>query len=112
MERTRAAECHHAGVAIVEAALRRMNAEGACNVLADDVVNAPGRAQGLELQRLADILGNGLLRGRLVELHLAAEEEVRVEIAENEIGVGQRRPRTALAVAGGTRHGAGTARAD
>ena len=98
--------------AIVEAALAGVDAEGARHVLADDVVDAPGRAQRLEPERLGDAVADRRLGRRPVERHRAAEEEAGVEIAEHEVGVGQRRPGAAAAVAGRTRIGAGAARAD
>ena len=48
--------------------------------------------------------------GSIVEI--AAEELLRIEPAEHHLGVGHRRLRAALAVAGRTGHGAGRARTD
>ena len=107
-----AAERHHAARAIVEAALGGVDAEGAGHVLADDVVDAPGRAQRLEAERLGDAVADGRLGGGAVERHGAAEEEAGIEIAEHEVGVRQRRLGAAAAIAGGPRIGAGAARAD
>ena len=47
-----------------------------------------------------------------VEPPLAAEEVVRVEVAEHEVGVGDRRLVAAVAVAGRARHRAGAFRPD
>ena len=50
-------------------------------------------------ERLRDLLGQRLLRGREIERHLAAEEAVGAEPAEDEIGVGDGRLGAAEAVA-------------
>ena len=55
---------------------------------------------------------NGSSRRRRVELHRTAEEEIRVDAAEHDVGVGRRRRRAAAAVAGRARHRAGALRAD
>jgi hypothetical protein len=112
MQRARAAERHHAAGAIVEAALAGVDAEGARHVLADDVMDAPGRAHEIEVERLGDAVAHRGLGGGAVERHGAAEEEAGIEVAEHEVGVRQRRPGSALAIAGGPRIGAGAARAD
>ena len=51
-------------------------------------------------------------RGVGVELQVAAEARLAAQPAEHEIGIRDRRPRAALAVAGGPRHGFGADRPD
>ena len=60
---------------------------------------------------LATLL-DGRVRRRRVELHRAAEEEIGVDAAEHDIGVGRSRRGAAAAVAGRARHRAGALRAD
>ena len=61
---------------------------------------AAAAAVGVEAERRADMRRDGAL-GRLdiERLQLAAERARRVDAAEHDLGVGQRRPRIALAVA-------------
>ena len=66
----------------------------------------------LSAERLGDLLLDRALGGRDVELHLPAEEILRIEHAEHEVGVGRRRLGAAAAVAGRARIGAGAARPD
>ena len=107
MRRAGAAECHHAGAAIIEAALRGMDAEGARHVFIDDLMHAPGGAINCHTERLGDAcIYRGACR-RDIELHIAAEEKIRIEIAEHQIGIGQRRLAAAFAVARRARIGAG-----
>ncbi len=59
------------------------------------------------MARLVAERGEGRLRGAAVEPHLAAEEAVGIEVAEHQVGVGDRRLRPAAAVADRPRHRAG-----
>ena len=65
-----------------------------------------------QAERLCDVLGDRAPRGGFVELHLAAEEALGGEPAEHQVGVGDRRPRAAEAVAGRAGIGAGALRPD
>ena len=69
-----------------------------------DLVDAPGGGEEVEVERArhgADRAGSRVA----VEPHLAAEEEVGVQVAEHEVGVRHRRRLATSAVAGGAGHG-------
>ena len=83
----------------VLAALDRVDARGARHALVGELVDAPGRLDGVEPERPPDPLGDRAPRRVPVEPHLAAEEEVGVEVAEHQVGVGHGRLRAAEAVA-------------
>ncbi len=85
----------------VLAALDRVDARGARHALVGELVDAPGRLHGAETERPPDPLGDRVPSGVPVEPHLAAEEEVGVEVAQHEVGVGHGRLRAAEAVATG-----------
>ena len=82
----------------VLAALDRVDARGARHALVGQLVDAPGRLHGAETERPPDPLGDRVPSGVPVEPHLAAEEEVGVEIPQHEVGVGHGRLRAAEAV--------------
>jgi hypothetical protein len=73
--------------------------------------DAQRRRDAAEAERLPDP-GDGGLRRRACELHVAAEKAFRVEAAEHEVGVGHGRRGAAAAVAGRARIGAGAHRTD
>ena len=72
----------------------------------------PAAVSATSTPRAAGDLGHRLARRPRVEGHVAAEEVVGVEDAEQQIGVGDRRLGAALAVAGRARVGAGRLRPD
>ena len=84
-----------------------MDAGGIGHVLVDQVVDAPGRGQRIEAERLGHP-PQGRLGDASIQAHLAAQEEARVEVA----GVRDRRLLAAAAVAGRARLGPGALRAD
>ena len=112
MDRTGAAEREQGELLDVLAALDRVDACRGRHVLVDQLVNPPGRAHRLEAERPADPRFDRARRGRGIEAHLAAEKELRVEIAEHQIGIGHGRLVAALPVAGRARIGAGAVRPD
>ena len=74
---------------------------------------AAAAAVGVEAERRADMRRDGALGGLDIErLQLAAERARRVDAAEHDLGIGQRRPRVALAVADRPGHRARAFRAD
>ena len=100
VDRAGAAEREQRQAGGVVAALGGVHAGGAGHVLVDEAVDAPGGLLDGQVERLGDV-GLDRLRRRVdVERHLAAEEEVGVEVAEHEVGVGDRGLRPAAAVTG------------
>ena len=77
-----------------------------------ELVDAPGGAHQVQAERPADARLDRRAPPRAVEPHRAAEEEVRIEVAEHQVGVGHGRLGAALAVAGRPGLGAGAVRPD
>ena len=74
---------------------------------------AAAASSARKAERLADMLGDRAPRGLDVErFQFAAERALRIDAAEHDLRVGQRRPRIALPVAGGARHRARAFRPD
>jgi hypothetical protein len=67
------------------------------------------RLLGAELQRRCDALAQALLREIQEDLSGACQEVIRVEPAGEDVGVGDRRIVTTLAVTDRPRHGTSTA---
>ena len=103
-----AAQRHHGVAPGVVALLDDMDPRRACHVLAHDLIDSPRRLHRRQAQGFADSADRHR-RGRSVQRHPAAQEEVRIEIAEHEIGVGNRRLRSPVSITGRTRVGAGAA---
>ena len=80
------------------------------HALADDRVDAPRRLQSGQPERRGHTR-HRYLRRRPVEMHAAAEEEVGIEVAEQQVGVGDRRLPATETVAGGSWIGPGASRA-
>src|SRR5690606_37116491 len=91
MHRTGATKGDHRTAAIIEATLGGMHAECSRNILVDDLVDAPCRAQRVKIELLADASLYHLLGFGSVELHLAAKKEIGIEISENQVGIRQGR---------------------
>ena len=98
-------------VARLLAVLGEVDAGRTGHVLVDDVVDAPGGALGVDTERIGEA-SHCRLGGREVDLHLATEEEVGIEISQQQVGVGDGGIGAAAAVAGGAGLRAGTLRAD
>jgi hypothetical protein len=83
----------------VLAALDGVDPRRVRHVLVDDLVDAPDGLDGIETERACDLLlrPQGVVA---VELHLPAEEEVGVEVAQDQVRVGRRGLFAAAAVAG------------
>src|SRR5690349_15929651 len=93
-------------------ALDRVDAGRVGHVLVDDLMNAPGGRENVEPERLGD-LSSDRLAGRVdIQTHLAAEEIVRVEVTEDEVGIGDGWRRPATPVASRSRHCARRVRPD
>ena len=86
--------------------LQRVHPCRAGHPLVDDLVDPPGRLVDGDAERLGDDAADRLPRPRDVERHRPAEEEAGVEVAQDDVGVGDRRLRPAQAVADRPRIGA------
>ena len=112
VHRPRAAEGEERVAAQVLAALDPVHARGGRHVLVDHPVDAPGGLDDAQAHRLRHARLDRPA-GRLhVEPHPAAQEEVGVEVAQEEVGVGDRRLLPARSVAGRARIGARAVRPD
>ena len=111
VQRSRSAHRHHRVAARVAPLLHDVHAGRASHVLAHQVVDAPGRLRDREPEARGEPRHRGL-RGGGVERHPPAEEVAGVEIAEQQVRVGHRRPGAALTVAGGSGLGAGAVGSD
>ena len=102
MDRTRAAGRQQRILRGNAAALGDGDARRARHVLVDHVVHAEGGAARLDAQRRREPAERAVGR-RAIDLHGAAQEEVGVEVAQGEVGVGHGGFRAAAAVAGRSR---------
>jgi len=85
---------------------------GGGHVLVDDAMDAPGGLRDVETEGPGDVLLDGAVGGRAIEPHAPAQEELGVEVAEQQIGVGHRGLAAAQVVAGGAGVGARAVGAD
>src|SRR3546814_20907506 len=88
------------------AALHRVHPGGGGHVLVDNCVDA-GSGVDHQAVDVGGDLRHGGIGGAKIELHVAPEEEVGVEVAEEEVGVGRGRVLAAAPVGGGAGLGAG-----
>ena len=93
MHRTRAAEGEDRQPPRIAAALQGVHPRRAGHHLVDDLVDPPGGLLDAQPQRLGHVAADRLPRRLDVERHRPAEEEAGIEVAEDEIGVGDGRPR-------------------
>ena len=110
VQRPGAAEGDQRELARVVAALHGDDAQRARHVLVDDPQDAVGGLLQRQPHRVGDLL-HGAARRLDVERHLAADQ-VRREVAEDDVGVGDGRLLAALAVRGRAGLGARGLRAD
>ncbi len=111
MGRPGAAEADQRIAPRIAAFLDQVNARRARHAFGHDLEDAGRRRDRRQAERFRDLEHRALGRGA-VELHASAKEEIRVEIAEHEIGVGHCWQSAALAVAGRAGIGPGAVRAD
>ena len=79
--------------------------------LIDEVVDAPGAAVNADVQRGCELFHRPL--GRILrDLERASDKGFDAHIAEQDVGIGDRRLRAAALVGGRSREGAGRARTD
>ena len=102
VQRPGAARRHQHEIARVVALLDRHFAHRERHFGNRDLDDARAAAIGSIVQRLGDLVGNAFARAVGVELHLAAEEILRAEPPEHDVGVGDGR---LGAAAGGSRSG-------
>ena len=98
-----AAERQQRETARIDAAPHRDQTNALRHVGVDDAMHAFGRGDAIHLQRVRKPI-HRLLRSATVERAGAAEEVVRIEIAEHEVGIRHCRFATTLAVARRPRH--------
>ena len=96
----------------IAATLRHVHAHRPRHGFVDDVVHGPRRLQHRLSTRPGEVLRDAVARRGFVEAHRAAREVVGVEVAEQQVGIGHRRPGAAAAVADRPGVGAGTLRSD
>jgi hypothetical protein len=111
MDGAGAAGRDHGELARIVALLGDMDARSGRHVLIHDVADAPGDLGRGELELSREAFKRGLCEV-FPQLHVAAEEVLGVEVAQDEIGVGDSGPGAALTVARRTRIGAGALGAD
>ena len=106
-----AAESEQREMPGIDTAAHRDEPYPLCHCRVDDAVDAAGRGEPVDPELGGDTVDRGL-GGRPVEAAPAAEKARGIEIAEHQIGVGDRRGGAAGAVAGRTGNGAGALRTD
>ena len=106
MQRSGATEGDHREVARVDAALDRYHAHGLGHLGVRDSRDARGRFLERQPELVAEPADRALRR-LAVELHVARERRAGIEIAEQQVRVGDRRLLAAAAVAGRTGVGPG-----
>ena len=111
MERPGTAKGDEGEVANIEAALHRDQADGIGHVLIHRADDGERRVLGREREGLAQP-GKRRPRGREVQGHGPAQEEGRVETAQDQIGIGDGGRFAAAAIGDGSRLGPGALRAD
>ena len=112
MQRAGAAGGDQREVARIETLLHRHLAHRQRHLRDRDLDDRLRGGDGVDLQRLGDLLGDAARGGIGVELHLTAEEVVGIEPTKHDIGVGDGRLGAAPAVADRARIGARALRAD
>ena len=113
VQRAAAAERHRGELCRIVAALDRDQTDSAGHARIGDADDRFGGLLHAKPERLADMRQDRLLGRVDIELReLAADRPRRIDAAEHDVGVGQRRPHVALAVAGRSRHRAGAFRSD
>ena len=89
-----------------------MNARGGRHALVGELVNAPGRLEQRQAERLGDACANGVLGRFDVERHRPAEKVPGIEISQHQVRIRHGRLVAAERVCRRTRHGAGALRSD
>ena len=113
VQRAAAAERHGDETSRIVAAFDRDEPDRAGHAGVGDLHDRCRRRRGVETERRADMRRDGAFgRFDIERFQPAAERARRVDAAEHDLGIGQRRPRVALAVAHGSGHRAGAFRAD
>ena len=98
--RSRATECQQREIPEIDALLGGVDRGRVRHVVVHDFIDAARGTDGVDAEWLGDVLLDGRGCPLWVEPHLAAEEIVGVEVAEQQVGIGDRRRRAACPVAG------------
>ena len=112
VQRPGAAVSEHGEVARVEALGGGYCAHRIGHLSVGDAQNAERGGVDVHPERLGDLAGNSATRSFEIELHLSAEEVVRIEPSDDHVGVRHRRLGAAASVAHRPGLGARTLRAD
>ena len=96
----------------IAAALRHVHAHRPRHRLVDDVVHGPRRLQHRLSARPGEVLRDAVPRRIFIEAHRTAREVVGVEVAQQQVGIGHRRPGAAAVVTDRPGVGAGALRPD
>ena len=70
------------------APFQRMDTGGICHILVRNLMNAPSRFFDGQTQSVGNLCLNSLARRGQIQLHLAAQKETGIQIAQHQIGVG------------------------
>ena len=112
MQRPRPPEGDERRLPGIAAALRHVHAHRPRHGLVDHVVHGPRCLEHRLSARPRKVLRDAIPRRGFVEAHRAAGEVVGVEVAQQQVGIGHRRPGAAAAVADRPGVGAGALRSD
>ena len=104
------AECGDGEIARVGALLEQAELDRRGHIRVDDRKDALGGLLHAEAERSRNPLRDGGARLFRIELQCTAEEKVRIQAAENDIGVGDGRLHAAFSIGDGPRIGAGASR--
>ena len=112
MQRASSAKSDEHKVPRIVATLHGDEAHGAHHVGIGNLDNAMSRLQGIEPQRLGALAHDSITAHCWIEGHFTAQEKRRVQPAQQQIGIRNRRRGAPLVVTGRTRHCPGAARSD
>src|SRR5207253_1191977 len=96
---TGAAESEQWECAGVAPAVDRVDSRRIGHVLIDHLMHGPGGACDVEIQWIRELLLDGALGSGDIERHSPAKEVARIQVAKNEVSVGDGRVSAAAAVA-------------
>ena len=90
-------------LAEMSAPLDGMDTGGIRHVLVDDLIHRKGGEVGVEIQRFRDPRDHCFLSGWKIQFHTATGELVRIDLAEKDVGIRDRRRRSTPAIGGRAR---------
>ena len=112
MQRPGAAKAIDHEIARIVPPFDRHLADEVRHMVVHDLDDAGGGVADADAERLGDLLLDRVLGELAVELEVAAQEIIGIDVAEHDVGIGNGRIVAAAAVAGGAGIGAGAHRAD